>query len=51
MSVLQQTLPDGQKEREATRGVDMQLQEALIQLEAKQEAEIRCYVMHGVEAM
>ena len=51
MSVLQLTLRDGQEEREATRGVVMQLQEALIQLEAKQEAQIRCYVMHGVEAM
>ena len=38
VSVLQQTLPDGQKEREAMRGVDMQLQEALIQQEAQQEA-------------
>ena len=45
VSVLQQTLPDGQKEREATRGVDMQLQEALIQREAQQEAHIRCYVI------
>ena len=45
VSVLQQTLPDGQKEREATRGVDMQLQEALIQQEAQQEAQIRCYVI------
>ena len=51
VSVLQLTLRDGQKEQEATRGVVMQLQEALIQLEAKQEAHIRCYVMHGVEAM
>ena len=51
VSVLQLTLRDGQEEREATRGVVMQLQEALIQLEAKQEARIRCYVMHGVEAM
>ena len=50
VSVLQQTLPDGQKEREATRGVDMQLQEALIQREAQQEAHIRCYVRHGDEA-
>ena len=48
VSVLQLTLRDGQKEREATRGVVMQLQEALIQREAKQEAQIRCYVRHGV---
>ena len=35
VSVLQLTLRDGQKEREATRGVDMQLREALMQLEAQ----------------
>ena len=50
VSVLQLTLRDGQKEQEATRGVDMQLQEALIQREAQQEAHILCYVRHGDEA-
>ena len=50
VSVLQLTLRDGQKEREATRGVDMQLQEALIQREVQQEAQIRCYVRHEDEA-
>ena len=40
VSVLQLTLRDGQKEQEATRGVDIQLQEALIQREAQQEAQI-----------
>ena len=49
VSVLQLTLRDGQKEREATRGVDMQLQEALIQQEAQLEAHIRCYVRHRDE--
>ena len=38
VSVLQLTLRDCRKEREATRGVVMQLQEALIQLEAQVEA-------------
>ena len=50
VSVLQLTLRDGEKEREATRGVDMQLQEALIQREAQQESPIQCYVRHGHEA-
>ena len=49
VSVLQLTLRDGQKEREATRGVDMQLQEALIQQDAQLEAHIRSYVRHGHE--
>ena len=38
VSMLQLTLLDGQKEREATIGVAMQLQEALIQQEAQVEA-------------
>ena len=49
VSVLQLTLRDGQKEREATRGVDMQLQEAPIQQDAQIEAHIRCYVRHRDE--
>ena len=50
VSMLQLTLRDGQEEREATRGVDMQLREALIQREAQLEAHIKCYVRHGHEA-
>ena len=49
VSVLQLTQRDGQKEREATRGVDMQLQEAPIQQDAQIEAHIRCYVRQGDE--
>ena len=49
VSVLQLTLRDGQKEREAARGVDMQLQEALVQQDAQLEAQIWCYVRHGDE--
>ena len=47
VSVLQLMLGDGQKEQEATRGVDMQLQEA--QQDAQLEAHIRCYARHGDE--
>ena len=50
VSVLQLTLWDGQKEREATRGVEMQLQEELIEREAQREAQIQCYMRHGHEA-
>ena len=45
VSVLQLTLRDGQKERVATRGMEMQLREELIQREAQREAHIRCYVI------
>ena len=50
VSVSQLTLQDGQKEREATRGVDMQLREELIQREGQRESPIQCYVRHGHEA-
>ena len=37
--------------REETRGVGMQLGNALIQREAQLEAQVRRYVKHGHEAM
>ena len=37
--------------REETRGVGMQLRNALIQREAQLEAHVRCYVRHGHEPM